>query len=90
MREKDDVLIGMCFDLAFITGKKIVADLNPARDRVAGGLVNDNADTAKVYIPVIGDELESRRSNIDGEIFLDNRFITAKKIPPGTIPSRDP
>src|ERR1035437_7463952 len=89
MGKKSDEVIRVLFYLALETREEIAADPDSARCRIRGRFVNDHADAAEVDVAVIGDELDGRRSDVDGESFLDHSLVAVEKIPERGVPRAD-
>ena len=88
MREERDVRARF-FRPPFVPGEEITANFNPAVNRIRWRFVHNETAAAEVDIRIIRNQLNGRRSDIDGYIFLQNRFIAAKEIPEGSVASAD-
>ena len=80
MSKERDVRIRI-LGLPFVPREKIVANLDAARDRIRRWFVNDETASAEADIRIVRNQLDGRRRDVDGDVFLKDGFVASKKIP---------
>jgi hypothetical protein len=90
MGKENEKALGLILDLPLGSGEEVIPDPHSAGRRVGRGLVDDGAGAAEVDVAVIGDELEGRRRDVDGQILLHHGLIALEEPPQRPVAGGDP